>query len=232
MSDRFFVTRIDDTKIIELIGDEAQHLNQVMRGRVGTRVQLFDGQGHEATAVIQVLSKKTVKLQIESVSIISREAGCRVILGTALPKSGRERFLVEKTVELGVAEFVALESTHSVVKPSSGFIDKANRIAIEASKQCGRNQLMQIRLASFCDYVTAADLPATRLIADPSGVSIGEIDTAAHDSIALAIGPEGGFTEQELDEATDAGWQRVALGERILRIETAALALASQFLLD
>jgi 16S rRNA (uracil1498-N3)-methyltransferase len=103
---------------------------------------------------------------------------------------------------------------------------------IEACKQSGRNRLMRIEpLTQWREFVSVVIPTAAALIADPNGLPLSDVakSWAKNGSVLLAVGPEGGFTETELREAIEAGAQTVSLGSRILRIETAAIALAAVF---
>jgi 16S rRNA (uracil1498-N3)-methyltransferase len=130
---------------------------------------------------------------------------------------------VEKLTELGVAELHLLETTRTVVHPGESKVDKLNRYVIEASKQCGRNRLMRIvGPRPWAEVLRDPQFPPSRWIAHPGAASV-----LPSGDYAYAIGPEGGFTQAEVAAALDSGWQGIGLGPRILRIETAALALAS-----
>lgn len=151
-----------------------------------------------------------------------RELAFRLEVAAPLPKGDRGQFLIEKLTELGATDFVPLRTARSVVHPKD--IDRLRRYVIEASKQCGRNVLM--RVASLMDwkaYAKRDGLPAARLLAHPGGEQIGGWQPEA---VACAVGPEGGFAEEEVALARAAGWRVVGLGPRVLRVETAALALA------
>jgi 16S rRNA (uracil1498-N3)-methyltransferase len=143
-------------------------------------------------------------------------------VASALPKGDRGDFLIEKLTELGATDFTPLVTERGVVKADESKADKLRRAVIEASKQCGRNVLMRVhapaRWADWCPRQSGL-----RLIAHPGGAARGfRPGTGA----TVAIGPEGGFTEQEVELALANGWERVSLGPRILRVETAALAAA------
>jgi 16S rRNA (uracil1498-N3)-methyltransferase len=151
-----------------------------------------------------------------------------------LPKGDRAQFLVEKLTELGVARLVPLRTARSVVHPGESKQEKLRRWVIEASKQCGRNVLMEIGpLTEWKSYSTGADLPQNRWLAHPGEPAQTPPQLAARlaatglQRFALAVGPEGGFTEEEVQCAATAGWRLVNLGTRTLRVETAALALAA-----
>jgi 16S rRNA (uracil1498-N3)-methyltransferase len=136
---------------------------------------------------------------------------------------------VEKCVELGVTRLVPLITDRSEKQS----VDKLGRYVIEASKQCGRNRLMEIadpvRWSDWLATVASESggLPRRSWVAHPGGKRIAGADFAEAQPTTLAIGPEGGLTDEEADEATEAGWELIGLGPRILRIETAALSLAA-----
>jgi 16S rRNA (uracil1498-N3)-methyltransferase len=137
--------------------------------------------------------------------------------------------MVEKLTEIGVTHFVPLHTARSVVQPRPSHLDKLRRHVIEASKQCGRNVLMQVaQLIDWKTYVRAGGLPERRILADPSAGEAWPCPLPPFlQGFKLAVGPEGGFTEEELTLAQEQGWQKVNLGHRILRVETAALVLAT-----
>ena len=142
-------------------------------------------------------------------------------MAVPLPKGDRAQFLVEKLTELGATSFVPLRTRRSVVHPRETRLDKLQRSVIEASKQCGRNVLLQVGpLTDWERYCRGENLPALRLLAHPGGSA--PPGRGASD-VALAVGPEGGFTDDEVALAEAAGWQLVGLGPRILRAETAAI---------
>ena len=137
--------------------------------------------------------------------------------------------MVEKLTELGVTAFVLLLCRQSVVTPRVGTIDKLRRYVIEASKQCGRNALMSVAAAtgweSYCSGGEPGDL---RIVAHPTA-ALKKMPRPEEPSrrIRCAVGPEGGFAEKEIDMAVAHGWRPMDLGPRILRVETAALFLAT-----
>lgn len=200
-----------------------------MRAKPGDEVILFDGCGAEFSARIEVIGRATVELAVLERYEIDRELPNGLTIGVALPKGDRQRWLVEKLVELGVSELVPLVTARSVAQPNGKALDRLRRAVVEASKQCGRNRLMFIAEATeFSAFVIRPDLANVRLIAHPT---LGEADAYAwHEAVedaTIVIGPEGGFTDQEIDQAIEASWRTVALGSRILRTETAAMAIAA-----
>lgn len=232
MTDRYFVDRPITGPTAQLAAGEAHHLTHVMRAKVGQQVTLFDGSGAEFAARVERMARAEVELSILSRAAVDRELPVPLILGVSLPKGDRQRWLAEKATELGVTRLVPLVTQHSAKGPTSAALERLRRAVIEASKQCGRNRLMEIAAThSFDDFVAAAISRGVQLLADPTGSdrTLDEACTspAARESVAVAIGPEGGFAAAELERATASGWKLVALGPRILRVETAAVALAA-----
>ena len=150
-------------------------------------------------------------------------------LGVALPKGDRQRWLIEKAVELGVTRLVPLLTVRGVAEPNPAALSRLSRYVIEASKQCGRNRLLEIAAPlRFDQYCCQADPVACLLLAafGPDAVPLAQLASFdAARGVWLAVGPEGGFTDEEL--AAAASWRRVSLGPRVLRVETAAVALVA-----
>lgn len=235
MSHRYF----SDTPIAGdaavLAGQEAQHLSRVMRASVGQQVTIFDGTGWEFDAVVQRVGRHEVELAIASRQQIDRELPLAIRLGVALPKGDRQAWLVEKAVELGVAALVPLRSQRSVAQPVNGALSRLRRAVVEASKQCGRNRLMQIDPPqSWESFVNQSAGPGSlRWLAHPGGMPLPQFVAALSasptkvETVQLAIGPEGGLSDAEIATAVEAGWQLADLGPRILRVETAAVFLSA-----
>jgi 16S rRNA (uracil1498-N3)-methyltransferase len=242
MTERYFVERPISGDRATLSGPEAHHLIHVMRAAPGTRVTLFDGGGDEFSATVAQVRRSDVELSIVSRESVDRELPFNLTLGVALPKGDRQKWLVEKAVELGVTRIVPLRTRRGVAQPVEGSLVRLRRAVIEASKQCGRNRLLQIdEPRDWPDFVVGADTPC-RLVAHPGGDCLnvhlgdrpnvrlsenGTVPFIAAAGVWVAVGPEGGFSDDEVALALDAGWRAIDLGRRILRIETAALALAA-----
>jgi 16S rRNA (uracil1498-N3)-methyltransferase len=228
MSERFYVDPLLAANQAVLTGDEARHLAAVMRAKIGDEVILFDGSGAEFIARVAVLKKHAVELTILERREVSRELPFELTLAVALPKGERQKWLVEKATELGVTRLVPLITERGVAQPVESALERLRRSVIEASKQCGRNRLLEIAAPCLAvEFFATEPKAATRLIADFSGQPLANI-VVSHDApICAAIGPEGGFTSAEVAAATSADWQTVSLGNRILRVETAAVAIAA-----
>jgi 16S rRNA (uracil1498-N3)-methyltransferase len=223
MAERFYVNQPLALGAVELDGAEAHHLAAVCRLRPGDAVCLFNGDGHEYLAIITRVERRRVLLEVRGIETPKRELGFRLEVAAPLPKGDRAQFLIEKLTELGATAFVPLKTARSVINPSEAKLEKLERYVIEASKQCGRNVLLAVEpLASWQDYCRRDSLPPRKVLADPWGGALASAGLAT----VVAVGPEGGFTAEEVEAGRAAGWQVVTLGPRILRIETAALALA------
>jgi 16S rRNA (uracil1498-N3)-methyltransferase len=220
-----------------LIGDEARHMTRVMRKGVGDRVLLFDGHGREYAAMIEAAGRQEVLLAVEEGREVDREPKTEITALVAPPKGDRQKWLVEKLTELGCRRLVPLITERSVAKPSEKVIARWKRQVVEATKQCGRTRLMEIGPAMhFSEAMKMARRPEEwRGIAHPQ-VESGRL-LADHFStkpapaeVSFAVGPEGGFTDEELAVAAVAGWHLFQLGNTILRIETAAMTATASVL--
>jgi 16S rRNA (uracil1498-N3)-methyltransferase len=225
MADRYFVNQPLGAGKVEVDGPEAHHLATVCRLRTGDSVHLFNGDGREYEAVVLGVARRAVRLEITGENSPARELPFRLEIAAPLPKGERAPFLVEKLTELGVTTFTPLQTTRSVVLPRDTKLDRLQRHVIEASKQCGRNVLMGIApLIPWSDFLRRTDLPARRVLLHPGGAAI---EAGSFADVVAAVGPEGGFTEEEVGCAVGASWSAVGMGSRILRVETAALAVAT-----
>jgi 16S rRNA (uracil1498-N3)-methyltransferase len=224
---RFFVEKIGDSPVVSVADEEAHHLIHVLRIQVGDSIVVFDGNGPEFDAEVVSIGKKDLSIRLGERRDIDRELNKRVVIAVSLPKGDRQKMLVEKLVELGASELVPLVTQRSVAQPTDSAIARLEKQVIAASKQCGRNRLMKIAdAASLSDLVSRDAGSGLRLICDPSGRKSLKEFSATGDDCLVAIGPEGGFTDDELESARAHGWQVVNLGPRILRVETAAVAAA------
>jgi len=233
MSHRFFVGQAIQSDQVELDGPEAHHLLHVLRASIGQQVTLLDGSGFEFLARITAHDRRRAQLEVVERVQADRELAWELVVGVALPKGDRQRWLVEKAVELGTTRMVPLVTERGVNRPSSSALARLRRTVVEASKQCGRNVLMDFDAAQpLQNFLNDAPKSGLRIVAHPSGPAAPSSGLQLPvrppgEPIFIAIGPEGGFTDTEWQQACESGWQSVDLGPRILRIETAALALVA-----
>ncbi len=241
MSERFFSPHPITAGCMMLDGPEAHHLLHVMRASVGDEVTLFDDSGAEFKATIETVRRADAEVRIIERREVDRELPFELVVGVALPKGDRQKWLVEKLTELGVTTLVPLITERCVAQPAAAAVERLRRAIIEAAKQCGRNRLMKIgepqAWANWIDGNCGLDdkseirnpkseIAKRRLLAHPGGPPLDELDLTQPVATQFTIGPEGGLTDTEVTAATAAGWQTVSLGTRILRVETAAIALA------
>jgi 16S rRNA (uracil1498-N3)-methyltransferase len=230
MTARYYAPHLSDAEACELEGSEFHHLTRVMRAGPGDQITLFDGNGCSAEAQIVELSKSRASLCILNRRSDAGPVVPNVVLATAIPKSDRFRWLVEKATELGVSRLIPLQTMRSVTEPGSNKLDKMRTTVIEACKQSGRDRLMTIdAVTDWKSFLRNAPEIGALVLADPAGAAFADVwQTRLSDRpVVLLVGPEGGFTEAEVEQAVEAGGRRVSLGPNILRTETAAIALAA-----
>jgi 16S rRNA (uracil1498-N3)-methyltransferase len=224
--------------VVELPPDTASHLARVLRARVGDEVILFNGDGREFYGAIETLRGSRVAASVGEGRPVDRESPLGISLVQCVPRGDRMDFIVQKATELGVARIVPVLSQRSVVRLDK---DQAQSkaahwraVAVSACEQCGRNRLPAIEAAQPLLNYLGDSAPGTglRLVFEPEADShpratVPEARRPADIGIAaveIAIGPEGGFAGDELEAFRVAGFSKVALGPRVLRTETAAIA--------
>ncbi|MCK5193457.1 MAG: 16S rRNA (uracil(1498)-N(3))-methyltransferase [Desulfobulbaceae bacterium] len=233
---RFFIEK-DDIKgsTVTLREDEAHHLKTVLRMETGILVELLDGQGSIYIAEIETTTPR-VSLRIRSHET-APETKPIVDVAQGILQGKKMDFLVQKSAELGVGSILPFQSQHSTLRnPSPNKINRWQKIAFEASKQCRRPYPMKIKpltnlvniLASSSDY----SLKVVLWEQEKNNTLTGLPDIRNMDSLLVIIGPEGGFAREEIDHCIDAGFIPVSMGSRTLRAETAALSIMAilQFL--
>ena len=232
--DRFYCPGFRVGQASRLEGDEARHLARVRRVGVGAEVEIFDGQGSAAVAEVVQVGRDQVDLRVKAVIDGLAPAPLHLTLAVAIPKGDRFDWLVEKATELGVERIVPLVTERSSVDPRSTKLERLRRAVIESCKQSRRDTLMTIdEPAHWESWSTRQDATSTqRWIAHYGGKSTWGADPADRGArVVVAIGPEGGFSDGEVDRARGTGWETIHLTSTILRIETAALAVAAHLLL-
>lgn len=232
---RFFVPHLSNEPTVQLPEDESLHLRQVLRVQPGEMVALFDGSGWEAWGEVLPGGKKDVVLEIRERHWIDRENPGKLTLAVSLPKGDRQKVLVEKLVELGVHRLVPLVTQRSVAQPTASALERLVKQGIAACKQCGRNRLMEIAPPETWEQFANHPLNTERKwflnLGGHSLPRLAELQNVspADLSVCAAIGPEGGWTPSEQEVADAHGWQTVQWGPRIMRVETAAVAVATLF---
>jgi len=213
---------------ITLSLDETRHLRDVLRLREGEKVLVFDGAGKEFLCAIETIAKKETSLKIiEETAPSSPESDLNLTLAVALLKGEKFDLVIQKAVELGVCKLIPLNTKRADVrlKDADKKQERWQKIALEACKQSGRAQLMQIELPiDFEKFVKTAE-GAKILFAERSGESFSAIK--ADKKITALVGSEGGWEDSEIEFAALNGFQIITLPGRILRAETAAIAISA-----
>ena len=232
MPHRFFCPELNENGPVRLTDTEAHHLIHVLRSQRGDLVEVFNGKGLAASCRICKVNKRDAELEIMAVKH-SPSPSPVLTLATAVPKGDRFDWLIEKATELGVTRLIPLTTTRSVVDPRTSKLDKLRQTVIAACKQSGRNHLMEIgAVTSWSDFVGRFVAEHQTFVAHPDGQAVFSASTAsAAKPLLFAVGPEGGFTDEEVQSAIASGATPMRLGSLILRIETAAIALAAKYLL-
>jgi 16S rRNA (uracil1498-N3)-methyltransferase len=221
-------TGLGDT--ITLQGPEARHVAGSRRLKVGDGICLFDGRGTVGRATIENIDRraKTIVAKVEECQAVPAPTPS-IELACALPKGERLAILLDMTTQLGMAAFRPLECERSVVTSGPTVRARWQRICAEACKQSRRPHLPTIHSPATLAQVLADTNGCDIWVADPTGVKIAAVKAQqrASDRLLLMVGPEGGFSENELSHLLRAGGQMINLGDSILRIETAAVVLLS-----
>lgn len=225
---------------MRLNGDEARHMLTVLRMARGDELLLVSGDGTEYSAVIEECSKDSVILSVLSEKEGAAEPKIHVTLFQCLPKTGKVETIIQKCVELGIHDVQLVQSSRCVVKPDNmeNKLVRYNKISREAAKQCGRAIAPEIKGAvklSECDF-TKFDLVLVAYENEQEqGIKslLRGIERKV-ESVALVIGPEGGFEHGEVDFILNSSRNAhsVSLGRRILRTETAGMAMLAMLMYE
>jgi 16S rRNA (uracil1498-N3)-methyltransferase len=223
---RIFVPK-EQSPIIS--GSDVHYLRHVLRMKVGDEIELLDGTGKVYRSRITALEKEKVVCKIIASSQAESEPKVKVTLAQALPKASKMDFIIEKCTELGVYKIIPLLTERTVARGVK--LARWRKLAKEAAEQSGRAIIPEIAaLSDFKEILKMKDhfdlaLIPWELEKEKSLKSILTISPSHHlQSILLLIGPEGGFSHSEVDQAKAAGFIPVSLGKRILRAETAGMA--------
>lgn len=233
MRDRFFVEgvhAVGDT--LQLADDDARKLTTVLRKATGDRVQIVDSSG---TAYAATLTVDNRRVDAKLDAIFDRgpvESNLAITIAQGIPKGSKMDLIVEKCTELGAAEFVPVRSFRVVGERTGDHkIERWQRIAKSAAQQSGRTAVPTVAPIATWDQLIATFSQYDHVylpweLADPAELRSwlpGDLDSAKR--VMFVIGPEGGFSSDEVERASKAGAKPISLGRRILRTETAALAI-------
>lgn len=235
---RFFVPEENVCeKEIRITGDDIKHIKHVLRMSEGEKVVVSCGQGTDYYCIIESIQETGIVLRIEERKPAVSELPVRLVLFQALPKLDKMELVIQKAIELGASEVVPVKTRRCVVKLDARKEEKKltrwRAIAESAAKQSGRGRIPEIQdvmeFDKALEYAKSLDtvMIPYELCEDTAASAKTMQEAVMKDSIGIFIGPEGGFERSELEQAAAAGAVPVSLGKRILRTETAGLAVLS-----
>jgi len=217
-------------QLLQLVDDAANHVGRVLRMAPGDALILLNGDGHDYPAVITDCGKKTVTVQISAKLENNVESPLKIHLGQGISRGDRMDFAIQKAVELGVTEITPLFTERCGVKLDAERLQKRTeqwrKIAISACEQSGRSRVPTVHSAQNLDKWLGQPTEELKLTLDPWAKDTIKTLTPVT-AVRLVIGPEGGFSDREVQLTTSAGFVAVQLGPRVLRTETAALTAIS-----
>jgi 16S rRNA (uracil1498-N3)-methyltransferase len=213
--------------------EQLHHLRTVLRLKPGDEVETFDGLGNVYLSRIASVDKDAARLQVISRRSITPPAS-RTLIGCAVPKNVKMDDIVDKLTQLGVDTIMPLKTERVIANlEANGDVRLARwrKIALSAAEQSGRSFLPEVTdVAGLPDFLKAARAYPIKLIPTLEGkrASLSEVlSRARSQSVAVLIGPEGDFTPAEIELAVQAGFLAVSLGQLVLRVDTAAVAVAA-----
>lgn len=224
--------------IITLYSDDAVHISRVLRGKAGDILTVCDGKGNDYTAEITSVSDKSVTLEIKETFVTKSEPSVRITLYQGLPKGDKMETIIQKCVELGVCGIVPVNTERCIVKidknKENKKMERWRKIAESAAKQSGRGIIPSMgQVVSFENALKEASSMDGAVIPyeleEKNGLK-SFLDGFKGESLAVFIGPEGGFSIDEIEKAVKSGVIPVTLGKRILRTETAGMAAVANIL--
>jgi 16S rRNA (uracil1498-N3)-methyltransferase len=218
--------------VVSITGSEAHHIKTVLRLKPGDGLKLFDGTGYEYDASIVSVSAKAVAVEIRQRIKAATPSDVQIMVAQAFLKEKKMDDLVRKLCELGVSRWIPFFSQRSIARPDAkrlaGRSQRWNRIATEAVKQCRRIDTLQIGNAlSFEDILNFSDSCDLKIVFWENETRPLSAEVPAEDNpikkLLVMLGPEGGFTDQEIEKLLNCGFMSAGLGPRILRAETATI---------
>lgn len=228
MARRYHVEPLTLQARIVLAEDIGHHLARVMRVRVGSSLRLFDGLGREATGTVVAVRRGEVEVEVAAIFPAEREPRCALTVAFAVPKGARAEWIFEHGTEIGIRTFQPLRCARSPFQPADERRMRWQRLVHAATGQCDRAHAPEVEpLETFATFVARPDLSDERYIASAAAEPLG---AAAGIRATLIVGPEGGFTEQEVALAQSCGFHPRNLGPLTLRTETAVMVGAARLL--
>jgi len=226
----YFNSRITTGETLALPANASNHLVRVLRCKKDSAVIVFNGEGGEFSATLLNDDPKAAKVFINSFTHTNRESPLRISLIQGLSRSEHMDTTIQKATELGVTEIIPVICERSVnikKERASKKLERWNQIAMSACEQSGRNYLPRIHQVTGLDEAINGVAASTRLVLDPTATRGVKDFDIKNTQICILSGPEGGLSEQEINTSSDAGYNRIKFGPRVLRTETAGPAIIS-----
>ena len=223
---RFFVEQIADD--MTLSAEESRHVKNVLRLTEGDEVTLFDGSGREYSAVVDHVARDAVNVHVVREAVSDREPDISVTLLVGALKGDKTELVVQKATELGVMRIGVFSSRYCAAYMNENKLERLRRVAREAAKQCLRATVPEVvYYETLEEALRAGEGCRHKLFACEFLPAGGEGHGVLQESVCAVVGSEGGFSEEEYKAARQLGYTGISLGRRILRAETAAIALTS-----
>ncbi len=239
---RFFVeaNQINKDKI-EITGQDVRHIRDVLRLDYHALIEVCNGQGIDYDCVIEEINSETIVAKILEERFSKSEPKTKVILFQSLIKGDKIEWVIQKSIEIGVNEIIPMQTTFCVSKmdtskKADAKINRWNKIAQSAAKQSGRGMIPEVaRPVTFAKALELCEKMDLALIAyekEDQKTLRSQLSGLAGKTMGILIGPEGGFSKEEIEKAEKAGIKAITLGPRILRSETASITLVSNILYE
>ncbi|MRX71317.1 16S rRNA (uracil(1498)-N(3))-methyltransferase [Bacillus lacus] len=235
---RYFISdskeNIENT--LQITGEDVHHISRVMRMKESDQLVCVVSGGEQALCEIAEITNDSVKCRVIQWTEISRELPVRIAVANGLPKGDKLEYIIQKGTELGAHMFVPFNAARSVVKldqkKAAKKVERWKKIAKEAAEQSYRNKIPEImEPMTFQELMKLSEGFHKRIVAYEESAKQGEKKNFSRileslnpeESLLIAIGPEGGFSEKEISQLTENNFELCSFGPRILRTETASL---------
>lgn len=225
MKNRFYVQKITNNTAM-IVGEELLHLQKVLRLKQGESVEVFDENGDLYSGTIQKITNAFAEVKTDKMLQNHANPIAEVVVFQALPKGDKLELITQKLSELGVSSLLLFESAYCIAKENLNKVERLNKIALMACKQCGRTKPLRVekpisfnellnKIKNFDTVLFANETEGIKQPLNPKGKT------------AIIVGSEGGFSAEEIKKIKDTGAKSISLGKRILRTETASIAMSA-----
>ncbi|MBQ7307191.1 MAG: 16S rRNA (uracil(1498)-N(3))-methyltransferase [Clostridia bacterium] len=229
MSRKYFINEIPEGNQITISGQEFNHIINVMRTKLGESITFMNGKGYNCQATLDKIEKDKAIFNVDTVSF-ENTSDFELLVCVGLMKGDKNEFVIQKCAELGATKIIFFESEFCIAKSKDNKLERYNKISIEASKQCGRSTFLDIlptvKFKNLCEMLKDYDRVFCAYEKSSTKINISQI--VNNNKLAIVIGSEGGFSEKEINLIKEnSNTEIITLGSRILRAETAVLALTT-----